>query len=109
MKSFKPIAYAMMFALLFTATAEAKKNKGKGKDSKADKEKVERKKKRDAEKNAVNDVLEDKDSDNNDQLAMEEWLAGESDAGKATQDFLKGEKNKDRHLSRSEIGALLGF
>lgn len=109
MKRMKPIAYAMMFALLFTATAEAKKKKGKGKGGKANKEKVERAKKREAEKNAVNEVLDEKDTDNNNLLNMTEWLAGESNDGGATQEFIKGDKNRDRHLSRSEIGEMLGF
>lgn len=98
----------MMFALFFSVTAEAKKKKGKGKP-KVDKEKVERKKKRDEEKNAVNEILEKKDTDDNDQLTMGEWVTGEKNQAKATQQFVEGDKNKDRHLSRSEIGAILGF
>lgn len=103
----KPIAYLMMFAVLFTATAEAKK-KGRGKGPKVDKEKVERERKREDEKRDVDGVLEQKDVNKDSQVTLQEWLIGESDEARATQDFTEGDKNRDRHLSRSEIGAMLG-
>ena len=102
-------AFAMIFALLFTATAEAKKKKRKGGGPKVDKEKVEREKKRDEEKKAVDAVLRDKDTNDNDQLTLEEWLAGESDEGAAVKVFMEANKNGDKQLTRSEIGAALGF
>ncbi|MEP2774677.1 MAG: hypothetical protein ABJQ29_08785 [Luteolibacter sp.] len=106
----KPLAFAMMFALLFTATAEAKKKKGGGGKPKVDKEKVERERKRDEEKKAVDDVLDRKDTNNDNQLTITEWLDGEDDEqGQATTDFMEADKNRDRKLQRSEIGAMLGF
>lgn len=108
----KALAYAMMFALFFTATAEAKKKKGKGKGKgggKADKEKVERQRKRDEEKKAVDAILAQKDTDNNKQLTMQEWVIGESDEGAAINIFIEFDKNKDRKLTRTEIGATLGY
>ncbi len=98
----------MMLALLFTATAEANKNGGKG-GEKVDKEKLEREKKRDEEKKAVNLLLEKKDKDDNDQITLDEWLDGEKNVEEATSKFATANKNRDRQLSRSEIGAMLGF
>jgi hypothetical protein len=108
----KPIVvttFTMIFALLFTTTAEAKKRKKNGGGGKVDKEKVERAKKREEEKIAVDRVLKEKDTDGNDQLTLEEWLAGESDEGAAVKKFMDANKNRDKSLTRSEIGTMLGF
>lgn len=102
----KPLAYLMIFAVLFTATAEAKKKrKGKGGKPKVNKEQVQR----DAEKKAVDGMLDKRDFDKNGLLKLDEWLVEEDNEDAGTRKFQSADKNKDRNLSRSEIGSILGF
>jgi hypothetical protein len=106
----KPLAYLMIVAVLFTATAEAKKKrKGKGGKPRVDKEQVERERKRDAEKKAVDGMLDERDLDKNGLLKLDEWLVPEDNEEAGTRKFQSADKNRDRHLSRSEIGTMLGF
>lgn len=105
----RSLAYLLMITVLFAVPAEAKKKrKGKGKP-KVDKEQVERERKRDAEKKAVDAMLKIKDLDHNGLLKLGEWLIDEENEASATAKFTENDKNRDRHLSRSEIGTILGF
>ena len=106
----RSIAYLMMIAVLFAVPAEAKKKrKGKGGKAKVDKEKVERERKRAEEKKAVDAVLHKRDADQNGLLKLEEWLIEEDNEASGTRAFQAADRNRDRHLSRSEIGEMLGF
>jgi len=99
-------------ALMLIATAEAKKdNKGKN-NEKAKQEEAEKKKKkeeRDAKRDAVKEVLDAKDKNNDGSLSLDEYLTGESDVEQATTKFNEANKNGDRYLTKAEIAEMLGL
>ncbi len=100
-------------ALMMIATAEAKKGGGKGgmseKQKQEEQEKKERDEARDAKRDGVNEVLDEKDGNNDGSLTLEEFLTGESDVERATATFNEYNKNGDRYLTKMEIATMLGL
>ena len=81
------------------AAARAKK----AKEEKAEKEK------RDKISRAIDSFLEDHDKNHDKSVSLEEYVAGEKNAGDAEKKFQEYNKNKDRYLSKTEIQEMLGL
>jgi hypothetical protein len=99
-----------LFALSLISTVEAKKKGGgNGQAQKEQQEKQKEKAEREKRRDAVKDVMDAKDKNNDGSLSKEEYLAGEADVDAATATFDQFNKNKDRFLSKSELAASLGL
>ncbi len=105
----KPL-FVCFFALSLITTVEAKKKGGgNGKAKQEQKQKEQEKAQRDKKRDAVNDVMDAKDKNNDGSLSREEYLIGEADADAAMRTFEQFNKNKDRFLSKSELSDSLGL
>jgi Ca2+-binding EF-hand superfamily protein len=97
-------------ALSLVLPAHAQNKDGGGKKQSEEKQKrlaerAERSKKREA----VDEVLAEKDQNNDGSLTREEYLTGESDTDAANARFDEYNKNGDRYLSKKELEASLGL
>jgi hypothetical protein len=108
MKAFAYLAAALM--LIVPADARNKGgNKQQNQRNKAEEaQKKKEKEERDNKREAIEKVLDAKDTNHDSSLTRDEYLAGEADAAAAGKRFDQFNKNKDRYLSKSEIGASLG-
>lgn len=63
---------------------------------------------REKQRDAVKDVLEEKDANKDGSITREEFIADETDKVKAGEKFDEANTNKDRSLSKGEIADMLG-
>lgn len=106
----KYLAY-LMTALMLVTTAEARKyNKAAAAAAKrAEQQKQKERRERERKYEALKKFLDAKDPNHDGSVSLEEYLAGEANAGTATKKFEKYNKNHDRYLSKSEISDMLGL
>lgn len=105
----------LVASLILVNVAEAKPNNNKhnaaaAKAAKAAQEKRDKERKERDEKNdKIKEFMDARDSNHDNSLSLEEFIAGESNKESATRKFNDANKNKDRALSKSEIAELLGL
>lgn len=109
----KPLL-ATAIALSLISIAEAKKKDdvdSNPQQQQADKEKQKEEAKiaRGEKRKAVQEILDAKDKNHDGSLSKEEYVAGEADPEAAAKAFDQFNKNKDRFLSKGEIGESLGL
>jgi hypothetical protein len=109
----KPLLVAAI-ALSMISIVEAKKKDEEAANPQQqqqdkEKQKEEEKNARGAKRKAVQEILDAKDKNHDGSLSKEEYVAGEADPEAAAKTFDQFNKNKDRFLSKGEIGESLGL
>lgn len=108
----KPIVY-ILTGMFLIVTAEARNNglspKAKEKIKQEEAQKKKDKEDREKKREAIDKLLEAKDTNHDGSLSLDEYTAKESDIAAATKKFDEFNKNHDRYLSKMEMGELLGL
>ncbi len=105
----KPFICLITALTLSINIVEAKQPEISEKKKQEEAEKKKEKEKREANRQAVKEVLDVKDKNNDGSLTQDEYLTGEADAEAAKKEFEKYNVNGDRFLSKKELEKSLGL